>query len=169
MQEKTLIQITDEIRQMVFERQRYIDEGLPVPAEVESEFQELVKFGGEKIDRCVSFIKMSENQIAWLDSEIEHLKSQKKKFENAIDSMKDIAKHIMESNGITKMEGVRGHSFRLQRSESVDVKSMNQIPEKYLRKKISLEPDKNAIKAMLKDGEQIPGVELKTNYSVVVK
>lgn len=169
MQEKTLIQITDEIREMMFQRESYLEAGRDVPKEIELKLTELMRFEGEKIDKCVSFVRMSEKQIDWLDQEIEHLKNEKKKYETAIERMKEIAKFVMESNGIVKMEGEKGHSFRLQRSESLVVNNLDKVPEKYLRKKITLEADKVALKALVKDGEEIPGVELKTNYSVVIK
>ncbi len=169
MQEKTLIQITDEIRDMMFQRQAYIDQNQKVPTEIEERLRELMTFEGEKIDRCVSFVKMAEHQIEWLDSEIEHLQNQKKKYTDSIERLKDIAKHVMEENGILKMEGQKGHSFSLRKSESVEVTNLDQIPDQYLRKKISIEPDKAAIKALIKEGEQIPGASIKTNYSVVIK
>ena len=169
MQEKTLIQITDEIRDMMFHRQSYIDNKIPVPVEVETRLNELMDFSGEKIDRCVSFMKMAEHQINWLDSEIEHLQKQKQKYTDSIERLKDIAKYAMESNGVLKMEGQKGHSFSLRKSESVEVTELSKLPASLVRQKVSIEPDKAAIKAVIKSGEKIEGAHIKENFSVVIK
>lgn len=169
MQEKTLMELTDEIKEMMFARQYYVDQNLEVPKEVEERINDLMRFEGEKIDRCISFVKMSENQINWLDSEIEHLQKQKKKYTDAIDRMKDIAKLVMEQNGILKMEGKKGHSFSLRKSESVEVTELSKLPESLIRQKISVEPDKALIKAVIKSGEKVEGAHIRENYSVVIK
>jgi len=169
MQEKTLIQITDEIRSMMFERQSYVDQSLPVPPAVEAQLKTLTTFEGDKIDRCSSFVKMAEHQMIWLDSEIENLQKQKKKYADSIERLKEIAKHVMEENGMVKMEGTRGHSFSLRRSESVVIENLDKIPDQFLRKKIIIEADKNAIKAFIKDGVEINGAVLTSSYSVVIK
>jgi hypothetical protein len=169
MNDKTLIQITDELRELMFRRQEMIDLGQEVDRDLEAKLNDLVRMESKKIDACVSFIRMAENQMSWLDAEIEHLKKQKQKYENSIDRVKEIAKFVMESNGITKMEGEKGHAFTLRKSESVLITDMSKIPEKLMRTKISQEPDKNAIKALIKCGDRIEGAVLVENYSVVVK
>jgi regulator of replication initiation timing len=169
MNEKTLIQITDELRQLMFERQEAIDMGKDVSADLDKKLNDLVKMESQKIDACVSFVKMAENQITWLDAEIEHLKKQKQKYEKSIDEIKEIAKTIMLENGILKMEGRKGHSFTLRKNESVTVTDLTRLPEKLIRQKITIEPDKNAIKAVIKNGEHVQGAHLTETFSVVVK
>jgi hypothetical protein len=166
-EEKSILDLTSEIKHLLFQRNNFISMGQPVPDELEAKVVGLIQ--GQEIDRCVSFIKMSESQMEWLDKEIEHLEAQKKKFQGAIKDLKDLALTVMTEHKITKMEGERGHSFAIRKNESVNVTALDKIPSKYLRQKISIEADKNAIKAMLKAGEQIEGVEIVESYSVTVK
>ena len=166
---KTLIEITNELRDLMFQRDEMIQAGLEVTGELNEKINEIMEFQGNKIDRCVSFVQMAENQITWLKTEKEHLAKQIKKYERAVDGMKDIAKNVMEQNGITEMVGENGHKFRLSHNTRVNVLSLDQIPQELTREKISIEPDKNAIKEKLKAGEKVPGAELIESTSVVVK
>ena len=58
-------------------------------------------------------------------------------------------------------------SFR--RSEAVEVADIALIPASLLRVKTSVEPNKAAIKALLKDGQEVVGCCLTENYNINIK
>lgn len=58
-------------------------------------------------------------------------------------------------------------SFR--KSEKVEILDMEKIPKKYLTKKVTVTPDKNAIKEILKDGKKVNGCCLIQNQNIQIK
>lgn len=58
-------------------------------------------------------------------------------------------------------------SFR--RSETVEVEDLKLIPAELLRVKTEVEPDKAAIKALLKTGQAVNGCYLKENSNIQIK
>lgn len=166
---KTLTEITTEIRNMMFERQDRLDAGEEISKEFDEKLKELMNFEGQKIDRCVSFIRMAEHQQTWLKSEMDHIKKEMKKYDRAIEGMKQIAKNVMLENGITEMTGEKGHKFRIRHDQKVKVTNLDLLPDKFTRQKITVEPDKVAIKKAIKEGWKVEGAELEETTSVVVK
>lgn len=61
----------------------------------------------------------------------------------------------LDNMGVTVQDGELG-KIRLQVSESVDC-VLDNLPEQYRRTKIVVEPDKTAIKAVWKRGEEVTG------------
>jgi hypothetical protein len=160
IKEKQIIELTDEIRSLLFQRDNFLQMNQPVPEDLEKKINSKLHFTGDTIDQCVSFIKMSESQIEWLQKEIDFIKLQQDKYQRAIDSVKDAAKMIMEREGILKMEGSLGHSLSIRRSEVVEITDMSKIPDRLKRQKISIEPDKVAIKALIKEQGQVDGARI---------
>lgn len=166
-QPETILDAIDQIKHLLYQRQSFLQLNQEVPVELEERITSLIA-GGE-VDRFVSFIKSSEKQIEWLDEEIAHLNLQKKKLDDMIFTIKNLARVFMEKNDIKKIEGERGHSFNLRKNESVHVNDLSKLPSKFVRQKVIIEPDKNAIKAMIRSGEAVEGAEIMENYSVVIK
>lgn len=57
-------------------------------------------------------------------------------------------------------------SFR--QSEAVTIAEGAHVPDEYIRRKVTEEPDKTALKKALKSGESIPGVTLEKTQSVQI-
>jgi hypothetical protein len=101
-----------------------------------------------------------------IDAEIKRLKQLKEQKENAIDKLKSAVSDAMQLYGIEKIDSpTLKLSFR--KSESIEVSE--NIDKKYLVEKTTLQPDKNAIKQAIKDGQQIQGAVLVTNYNIQIK
>jgi hypothetical protein len=101
-----------------------------------------------------------------IDAEIKRLKQLKEQKENAIDKLKNAVSDAMQLYGIEKIDSpTLKLSFR--KSESIEVSE--NIDKKYLIEKITLQPDKNAIKQAIKDGQQVEGAVLVTNYNIQIK
>ncbi len=101
-----------------------------------------------------------------IDAEIKRLKQLKEYKENAIDKLKSAVSDAMQLYGIEKIDSpTLKLSFR--KSESIEVS--DNLDKKYFIEKITLQPDKNAIKQAIKQGEQVEGAVLVTNYNIQIK
>ena len=110
-------------------------------------------------------------KIKNLKSDIEAFKAEKKKFDDKITSASkelDSIKTWLEFclNG-EKFKSPRV-SIYYNRSKAVQIGEGVKLPEKYLRF-IEPEPDKIALKNAIQGGEQIEGVELVENVSMVIR
>jgi len=168
MREKQIIEVTDEIRSLLFQRDSFLSNNQQVPAELEAKIKDKLSFTGDTIDQCVSFIRMAESQIEWLQKEIDFIKTQQDRYSRAIDAIKETAKMIMEREGVLKMEGSMGHSISLRKSEALEITDLGKIPDKFKRQKISIEPDKVAIKALIKETGPIDGARIVENKWIKV-
>jgi hypothetical protein len=101
-----------------------------------------------------------------IDAEIKRLKQLKEYKENAIDKLKSAVSDAMQLYGIEKIDSpTLKLSFR--KSESIEVS--DNLDKKYLIEKTTLQPDKQAIKKAIKDGKQVEGAVLVTNYNIQIK
>ena len=101
-----------------------------------------------------------------IDAEIKRLKQLKEQKENAIDKLKNAVSDAMQLYGIEKIDSpTLKLSFR--KSESIEVS--DNLDKKYLIEKITMQPDKQAIKKDIKDGKQVEGALLVTNYNIQIK
>lgn len=60
------------------------------------------------------------------------------------------------------------HTVSTRRSTSVEVHDISQIPNKYLRQKVVMEPDKKAIGDALKADIHVPGASLRANDNLKI-
>lgn len=80
----------------------------------------------------------------------------------------DLKNWLSEALGGQKFDSARcAVSFR--RSESVEVENMELLPRDLLRFKTTTEPNRTAIKALLKNGQQVVGCRLVENQNVQIK
>ena len=101
-----------------------------------------------------------------IDAEIKRLKQLKEQKENAIYKLKNAVSKAMQLYGIEKIDSpTLKLSFR--KSESIEVS--DNLDKKYLIEKTTLQPDKQAIKKAIKDGKQVEGAVLVTNYNIQIK
>lgn len=101
-----------------------------------------------------------------IDAEIKRLKQLKEQKENAIDKLKNAVSDAMQLYGIEKIDSP---TLKLSFRKSESIKVSNNLDKKYLIEKTTLQPDKNAIKQAIKDGQQVEGAVLVTNYNIQIK
>jgi hypothetical protein len=105
-----------------------------------------------------------ENDI--IDAEIKRLKSLKEQKEKAIQKLKDAVSDAMNLYSIEKVESpALKLSFR--KSESVEISE--NLDQRFMIEKITLQPDKVAIKEAIKKGEQVEGAVLVINQNLQIK
>lgn len=105
-----------------------------------------------------------ENDI--IDAEIKRLKALKEQKEKAIQKLKDAVSDAMNLYGIEKVESpALKLSFR--KSESVEISE--NLDKRFMIEKVTLQPDKVAIKEAIKKGEQVDGAVLVINQNLQIK
>lgn len=105
-----------------------------------------------------------ENDI--IDAEIKRLKALKEQKEKAIQKLKDAVSDAMNLYGIEKVESpALKLSFR--KSESVEISE--NLDKRFMIEKVTLQPDKVAIKEAIKKGEQVEGAVLVINQNLQIK
>jgi hypothetical protein len=97
------------------------------------------------------------------------LKENKRILENRVEYLKSKIIDYMKATG-QKSANAGTFKLTMRENKSCEIENIDLIPFEYMREiPAKFEPDKNAIKAALKNGEQISGASLKTNYSVTAK
>lgn len=117
-----------------------------------------------KIENIALYIKNLLSDAEGIKAEKENLAQRQKVAENKANSLK---KYLSGYLAGQKFSTARvAISFR--KSESVNIKDSTAIPKEYLKYK-DPEPDKTAIKSVLKSGKAVPGAELVQNQNIQIK
>jgi hypothetical protein len=138
--------------------------------ELTTEIEQQLQINEEQLkEKAINYgyvIRSFEYDNDVIDAEIKRLKQLKEQKENAIDKLKNAVSDAMQLYGIEKIDSpTLKLSFR--KSESIEVSE--NIDKKYLIEKTTLQPDKQAIKKAIKDGKQVEGAVLVTNYNIQIK
>ena len=118
---------------------------------------------GEFEEKAVNIVKVVKNQqpqIDAIDVEIKRLQQMKKNITSKAENLKDYLRENMEANGINKIECPLFTILCKKPNDAVMVTNADLIPDEYTTVKTTIAPDKKAILTALKNGEDIPGVEL---------
>lgn len=119
----------------------------------------------EKIENIGLFIKNLTTDVADLKTEEKALAERRKTKENKIDFLKSILSGAL---GGEKFETAKiALSFR--KSEQVQISDVDNLPKEFLTEKITISPDKTAIKKAIKGGQDVAGAELVTVQNLQIK
>ena len=119
-----------------------------------------------KAKAYIYVIRNKENHIDNINAEIERLREMKWQTEREIDRIKNYLSLAVDQFGNFET-GLHKISNRI--SKSVEVTDSNLLPKEYLKEKIELTPDKNAIKKAIESGSDIPGALLVTKSNLQIK
>ena len=118
----------------------------------------------EKLEAVGLFIKNLESDAAAIREEEKKLAARRHVMENK-------AKRLREYMLLNLGDGEKVKTARIEigtrYTEAVHVDDDAEVPEEYMR--IKAEPNKTALKAALKNGVEIPGVQMVRNRSLQVK
>ena len=118
-----------------------------------------------KIEGVACWIKNLLSDAEAIKAEKEALADREAKCRKKAESLKQ---WLAEALGGQKFSSARcAVSFR--RSETVEVEDVALIPAELLRVKTTVEPNKAAIKALLKDGQEVVGCCLVENQNINIK
>lgn len=144
-------------------------------AESDEHSMELVRdtmeaIGGEfdqKAQAVVTIALNMDDDCAAIDAEIARLEKRRKVITNRADSLRDYLRINMEATGISKISCPLFSITLVAGRESVVVDDQDKLPDDLLRVKTELAPDKTAIAAKLKAGEDVPGAHLERGQSSI--
>jgi hypothetical protein len=103
-----------------------------------------------------------------IDAEIDRLTTLKKQRLKAVERLENNISQAMQLYNVDKIETpILKISFR--KSESVEINNMAQIDAKFLNEKVTVTPDKKAIKDAIKAGETVEGATLIINQNIQIK
>lgn len=122
----------------------------------------------EKFDNIGAYIKNLEAEAAAIKTEMNNLKERLESKLRHVERLKEYVANSLLSNGEKKMETPRV-AFSFRSSERVEIIDKDQIPKKYMVKKVTFDPDKTEIKNMLKSGHKIKGCELVQRQNLQIK
>lgn len=152
-----------EITELQKELEREDDE------ELKQDLQELIAVELEKkSNNIVYVIKNLEGNNAAIDAEIERLQALKKRNSSNIDKVKSNILWFMQENNVDTIKSDLA-TFSKRKSESTDIESIELIPQEFITIKQTFTPDKTAIKKAIKEGREVAGAKVITNYSLQVK
>ena len=132
----------------------------------EEELRDLFK---SKTENIVKYYQNIQSDIAILKSEEERLNKRRKTLEKKIEWLKKYLLDNMVINGYTKLNTPYGNiSTRKSNQVHIDTELIPK-DERYYKTTIVEKYDKNEIKKLIKNGEDIKGVIIEENISINVK
>jgi uncharacterized small protein (DUF1192 family) len=113
-------------------------------------------------------IKDINDEISIINAEIDRLKDLKKVRENALERLKNNISNAMQ---LFQVDEIKTPLIKInfRKSESVEVDNMALLDAKFLNEKITITPDKMAIKEAIKNGEDVNGARLVINNNIQIK
>ena len=113
-------------------------------------------------------LKQFDAEVDIINAEIERLKTLKERRTKGIDKLKQTLSLAMQLYGIEKIETpIMKISFR--KSESVEVDNVALLNQKFVVQKVTVSPDKAAIKKAIQSGEEVTGAFIQINQNLQIK
>ena len=180
--DRTLFEIQDSMMNLL---EYHVDDTTGEFIETEEEFNELydsIQLDLQtKLDNTNCLQKMLNGEIDVIDKEIKRLTAEKKARERKCEWLKNRVDYFVkcqftDENGNLDTEGLNKYKLDLphskigyRKSDSVEVIDINKLPKEYIKTKVEENPDKVAIKNAIKDGKEIEGARIVTNYNIQIK
>lgn len=126
--------------------------------------------GGAFEEKAQALVRITLNRqadIDALDNEIKRLQARKQTILNAEASFKEYLRTNMEATGISKISCPLFTITLAKGREVAVIDDADQLPDELMRVKTDIAPDKLAIAAKLKAGEEVPGARLERGQSSI--
>lgn len=126
--------------------------------------------GGAFEEKAQTLVRITLNRqadIDALDNEIKRLQARKQTILNAEASFKEYLRTNMEATGISKISCPLFTITLAKGREVAVIDDADQLPDELMRVKTDISPDKLAIAAKLKAGEEVPGARLECGQSSI--
>lgn len=112
----------------------------------------------EKVENTIKIAKTMEYEVKAIDEEIKRLQERKSSIENGRRRLLENAQRILEGAGLERIRGKFFNVWIQMNPPSVDVIDESIIPKKYFEYKSVIK--KKEILDAIKNGEEVPGVEI---------
>jgi hypothetical protein len=120
----------------------------------------------DKIDNFGRWMKAQQARVDAIKSEANRLAAKARVMQNNIDNLKNHYLYTLDQLGKTKAEG-KIYTIGKRKSVKCVVFDTSLIPEQYVTMTPKIEVAE--IKAAIKNGENVPGAELRDSYSLSIK
>lgn len=130
-----------------------------------AEFEALQLKRDQKIENVACWIKNLASDAEAMKAEAKNLTERAKAAEKKAESLKHYLELALHGE---KFSGTRA-AISFRRSKAVRIAPDTTLPVEYIRRKVTEEPDKTAIKAALAAGNTIEGCELVETVSLQIK
>jgi len=121
-----------------------------------------------KIESCLFVLADMEAKVSVLDGEVGRLKSIQEQTKRAISSLRDYVTYYLEDG--EKHEYDLFTVSRVKGRDIVQIINQDDLPEEWIKTKITKSPDKTGILKALKAGDEVPGCTVtKSSPSLRIK
>lgn len=122
-----------------------------------------------KLDNVATWIEKNKMQIDWLTEKVKDLQAKKASLTNLNKSLQGYMTQSLDDAGIKELQ-TENHILKPRNYKaSVVVDSLDDLPEGFKQTKTEVTADKKELYKVLKNGQEVPGVHLKSNRGTVIK
>ena len=137
-------------------------------AAMEEYLNDLAGQEADKVDAFGSFIRVESARAEACKKEAQRLANKAKTAEGRISCLKHMYLCTMQSAGLKKVQG-SAYTLSIREADSVNVTDVTVLPDLYIRRKETVEPDKVVLREALKGGIEIPGAVLVKTSSLQIR
>lgn len=120
----------------------------------------------EKAQNIVYVLTALANRTEAIEKEITRLQTRKKIADNNYKALKEYLANNIPQGQIIETDLMK---ISWRKSESVEITDITKLPHEYLTVKVDEKPNKDAIKAAIKAGKEVPGAELNQKQNIQIK
>ena len=136
-----------------------------IDGEVYTELEALQMERDRKIENIACWVKNLRSDADELKAEAKAMSDRAKAKERKAESLTKYLAAVLDGQ---KFETARA-AINWRKSKAVRIEFGTELPEEYIRRKVTEEPDKTAIKAALVAGKSIEGCELVETNNISIK
>jgi len=162
---KSIFQISADMQMIV---NHLMENGGELTPEIEDALTISQKELQTKSIKYAHVIRAMEYETKTIDAEIKRLQNLKRVRTNTIDRLKTSLSTAMQVIGLEQIEDPTT-KINFRKSQTLEIIDETKVPNEFKTQLITTKVDKNAIKAKIKQGDTIDGVELIENQNIQIK
>ena len=123
-----------------------------------------------KAQSVIGYIKNQEATAEMLEEHIKQMGEKLKAVKARNQSLKDYLSRNMQAAGITEIKADDG-TFKASfcKSKAVEILDEAQIPAEFMRERVTIVPDKTAIKKAIESGQEVAGAKIEERQNLQIK
>lgn len=123
-----------------------------------------------KAQSVIGYIKNQEATAEMLEEHIKQMGEKLKAIKARNQSLKDYLERNMLAAGIKEIKADDG-TFKASfcKSKAIDVFDEAQIPAEFMRERVTIVPDKTAIKKAIESGQEVAGAKIEERLNLQIK
>ena len=122
-----------------------------------------------KLDNIATWVEKNKMQIDWIAEKVKDLQTKKASLTNLNKSLQGYMTQSLDDAGIKELQTTNHILKPRNYKDSVVVDSLDDLPGEFKQTKTEITADKKELYKVLKDGQDVPGVHLKSNRGTVIK